>query len=401
MTAIFIDNLQDKLSSEFGEATDVWPAHESDSIDGVQPQIVAAPRDEAAALALVSWCGREDVALVPRGGGTKIGIGARPRRLQLVLSSQHLNEVFDHDIGNATVTAGAGITLRALDQVVNTGGQFVPLEYSDDAATLGGAVATNEAGASKLKYGTPRDLVVALSAALSDGRLAHDGSKVVKNVSGYDLTKLFVGCFGSLGFLTRVTIRLRPHDEGTAHWSATLSSWSEAEKKAFDILDGAFEPTSLRVVSQSGALRLQVRFDGVEASVQAQMSRLGGGDTTAGSQETQVVAEHLVCTKAVLPLRNAAAWVGMAEQEGAKLLQWDCGTGEARAFFEHVPDIAALRRSAVQSSGFLLVERAPHELKTPELVWGAQGSDFQLLERLKNKLDAAHIFGPGRFLGGL
>jgi glycolate oxidase FAD binding subunit len=86
---------------------DVRPAQESDSIDGVLPQVVAAPRDESAALSLVAWCGRQLVALVPRGGGTKIEIGAKPGRLQLVLSSEHLNDVFDHDIGNATVTAGA------------------------------------------------------------------------------------------------------------------------------------------------------------------------------------------------------------------------------------------------------------------------------------------------------
>jgi glycolate oxidase FAD binding subunit len=220
-------------------------------------------------------------------------------------------------------------------------------------------------------------------------------------VSGYDLTKLFVGSFGSLGFLTRITIRLRPHDEATAHWSATLSSWPEAEKKAFDILDGAFEPTSLRVVSQNGAPHLQARFDGVQASVQTQMSRLSDDGTSAQTAELDVIPGHIVRMKAVLPLRSTAAWVRSAEQEGASRLQWDCGTGVARAFFSHVPDITALRRQAVQSGGFLLVERAPHEIKTPELVWGAQGSDFQLLERLKCKLDARRTFAPGRYVGGL
>jgi FAD/FMN-containing dehydrogenase len=183
------------------------------------------------------------------------------------------------------------------------------------------------------------------------GRLAHDGSKVVKNVSGYDLTKLFVGSFGSLGFLTRVTIRLRPYDEATEHFIAPLSSWSEAERLAYTIVDGAFEPTSLRVVSQDNALHLQARFDGVEAAVQAQMSRMGDGATASQPEESHVNTDHAVRLKAVLPLRNAAAWVREAEQHGASLLQWDCGTGVVRAFFDDVPDIAALRQRALQSAG--------------------------------------------------
>jgi glycolate oxidase FAD binding subunit len=402
MTATSSDNLQDTLSREFGEAVDVQAAQESDSVDSIQPQIVAAPRDEAAALALVSWCGRELVALVPRGGGTKIEIGARPGALQLLLSSRHLNSVFDHDTGNATVTAGAGITLSALDEVVNGDGQFVPLEYSVDAATLGGAVATNEAGATKLKYGTPRDLVVGLSAALSDGRLVQAGSKVVKNVSGYDLNKLFIGSFGTLGFLTRVTIRLRPRDETTAFWNAAMSSWAEAEGTGFEIVDGAYEPTSLRVVSVGEALYLQARFDGVEASVQAQIARLNSaGNATPALERENPAADHTVRLKAVLPLRRAAAWAVAAQNMGASGLQWDCGTGIVCAVFDDVPDIAVLRQLAVQSEGSMIVERAPHELKTPDLVWGAPGSHFMLMQRLKAKFDGARIFAPGRFVGGL
>jgi glycolate oxidase FAD binding subunit len=381
---------------------DVSPAQEADSIDGVCPQVVAAPRDENSAQALVAWCGRETVALVPRGGGTTIEIGAKPNALQLVLSSQHLNGVFDHDVGNATVSAGAGITLRALDEIVNARGQFVPLEYSGDASTLGGAVASNEAGATKLKYGAPRDLVVGLSAVLSDGRVVQAGSKVVKNVSGYDLNKLFIGSFGTLGFLTRVTIRLRPHDEATSHWSAALSAWPEAEKAAFDILDGAFEPTSLRVVSSGGALRLVARFDGVAASVQAQMERLdGASESTPSPEHVNPPVDHSVRVKAVLPLRRAAAWAGTAQDMGASTVQWDCGTGIVRAFFRDVPAVALLRQHATQSEGSMVVERAPHELKTPDLVWGTPGNQFQLLERLKDKLDSARVFSPGRYTGGL
>jgi glycolate oxidase FAD binding subunit len=340
--------------------------------------------------------------VLPRGSGSRLEIGAPPRALQLIVSTEHLNEVLDHDEGNATVAAGAGIALFALDEIVGRHKQFIPLQYADRAATLGGAVATNEAGATKLKYGAPRDLVVGLHAVLSDGRAVRAGSKVVKNVSGYDLNKLFIGSFGTLGLITRVTMRLRPNDASQAHWSAACASWSEAVTTAFNILDGDFEPTLLRVICSGDALHVQARFDGVEAAVQAQMARVGAGAGSIPTTDSDTFDHsHAVQLCAVLPLRRAAEWAQEAQAAGAKRILWDCGTGTVRATFGSVPDIAALRASAERRDGFVVAERAPHDIKTAELVWGARRSDHFLMQRLKEKFDAADIFAPGRFAGGL
>jgi glycolate oxidase FAD binding subunit len=192
-------DLQDRLNEEFGSAVEIAHAGGDDAVDGVRPQLVAAPTDEAVAQALAGWCGREKIAVVARGGGSKIGWGAPPSRCDLILSSRHLNKVVDHDTGNATVTAQSGINLVELDRQMREQGQFLPLDFDDHpGATLGGVTATNHSGATRLRYKTPRDLVVGFTAVLSDGRLIKNASKVVKNVSGYDLGKLFVGSYGSL-----------------------------------------------------------------------------------------------------------------------------------------------------------------------------------------------------------
>jgi glycolate oxidase FAD binding subunit len=417
-------DLWERLRREFGNSVAVRAASGADAVDGIAPQAVAAPRDEAAACALLKWCGREKLAIIARGGGTKIEIGARPVRFDVLISTEHLNRVIEHDEGNATVTAEAGISLRILDAEVGRRGQFVPLEGAGNLVpveaaeameatgasqaagpTLGGVASANQSGVAQLKYGAPRDLVVGLHAALPDGRLVKAGGKVVKNVSGYDLNKLFVGSFGTLGLITRVTLRLRPHDAVRRTLGAACDSWPEAMSLARRILDGPFEPVVLRVCVDDGGFRLRAAFAGGQTAVQSQIECLPAAawserptepPDTVGRQD-----DHSVRMRAILPLGSAAFWAQTARREGADSISWDCGVGLVHACFEQVPDVAVLRDEAARNTGFVLVERAPVALKTPAFVWGAPRPDFVLMKRLKAKFDPAGICAPGRFVGGL
>jgi len=394
-------NFQERLQSEFGNNVTARVATPQDAVDGVLPVAVAEPHDADSALALVAWCGREDVAFVARGGGTKIGIGARPRRCDLVISTARLNRIIEHDEGNATVAAEAGITLESLNRAVGERGQFVPLDGAEagSAATLGGVVASNHSGLTRLKYNMPRDLVVGLHAALSDGRMIKAGSKVVKNVSGYDLNKIFIGSHGTLGLITQVTLRLRPHDAASATWQSDCATWEEAVQLATMILDGPFEPTGLQVRANGSTLRFLARFDGGETSVRTQIGRLPANpavEEIAAPPFTQMLR-----LQAVLPLQHAQQWARQAQEFGAREVQWDCGTGVVGAAFEAVPDVAALRVAAERVAGFVVVASAPAELKMPEFVWGAPRSDFALAQRLKDAYDAARVCAPGRFIGGI
>ena len=382
-------HVQDQLQIEFGAALE-WLENE-----GVAPYV--APRDEETARALMRFCGRENLALMARGQATKLAIGAPPARLDLQISTRHLNQIFDHDAGNATVEAGAGISLSALNQVVAQAKQFVPLD--DDGGTLGGAVACNSYGASRLKWGAPRDLVVGLRAALSDGRGLRGGAKVVKNVAGYDLPKLFVGSFGSLGLITRVTIRLRPNDAASAHWSEGFASLSQLEIRADEILNGPFEPTNLRASWRGTSWQLRARFDGGKRAVAAQAGRL----PASVEFDVETASPNAWQLRAQLPLTRAANWLRAARERGATALDWDCGLGVAHAEFGEcsIQSVAELRALAAQSGGWLRVDEAPLEAKTPDLVWGAPRAEANLMRALKAAYDGANVCAPGRLAGGI
>lgn len=395
------ENLRHNLQSEFGADLELSDAR---AVSGVLPACQAAPKNEDAARALVTWCGKNDVAFVPVGGQTKIHIGAKPSRCDLLISTRLLNAVLEHDEGNATVQAQSGIALDDLNAIVGERGQFVPLGWSTPgAATLGGVVASNHFGATKLRYGAPRDLVIGLRAALSDGRDVKAGSKVVKNVSGYDLNKLFVGSFGTLGLMTQVTIRLRPHDAKREIWRKNFTSWKEAEAFAQHISNGAFEPAILCAVAQEKHISLTARFDGGEAAVNSQLEKLPPPEADAPLEFLENSELEL---RATLPIARAAAWAQNAQQAGATRVLWDCGLGEVRAEFAQIPDnaeslVAKLREQATQYEGFVAVERAPDELKNPDCVWGAPRGDFALMQSLKRAFDTADVCAPGRLIGGL
>lgn len=396
------------LQREFGGAVEMRAARENESINGVSPRFVAVPQSEEAALSLVSFCGREKLAFVARGGATKLHIGAQLSRCDLIISTEKLNALHEHDEGNATVEVGSGIALRELDEVLRARGQYLPIEYSI-ASTLGGAVCSDFSGKIALKYGTPRDLVTGMHVALSDGRLVKSGGKVVKNVSGYDLNKLFIGSLGTLGLTTRVTIRLRPQDESGAICRAIFPTFADAETCAWKIFDGNFEPTFLQISSTRNEHKIEVRFDGVRASVEAQIARLGSLNASfqtenLDSSSRLTLPQETVSNvelRARLPLRLASQWIALAQENGATEAVWDCGLGIVRAVFDAVPNVEKLREAAQSFGGHLRIERAPLELLNPQNVWGASGDDFFLMQRLKHKFDMANVCAPGRFVGGL
>lgn len=408
------------LQSEFGDAVSPRVAAEGDAVDGVQPQAIAAPRDEEAAQALVAWCGRENIAFVPRGGGTKLHIGAPPTRCDLIISTEKLTQIFDHDEGNATVQAGAGITIEHLNKEVEKFGQFAPLGCfpTGGFSTLGGTVVVNYWDGTKLKYGAPRDLVTGLHAVLSNGRLVKAGAKVVKNVAGYDLNKLFIGSFGTLGLITEVTVRLRPKPTTQdAFWVQGYSSWPEAEAQVWAIVNGPFECTQVFLSSDGHSYSVFAQFDGGESAVKAQIDRLPEGLPYFDSEDDQteikppsengfddnvlpqIKAKWVV--RAHLPLQWASETGKSFLNCGAIWTTWHCALGVVQAYFNDVPNIPNLRDEAEKLGGFLVVEKAPHEFKTPDLVWGKPRGDFALMQKLKQSFDAANVCAPGRFIGGL
>ena len=198
---------------------EVRPAGPEDAVAGVAPRFVARPGDVAEAAALLRATAAEGLAAVPRGAGTRLAWGSPPARCDLVIDTRRLNRVLEHAAGDLVVRVQAGVGMDQLAEVLAAAGQRLALDPPSPgtftgngagAGTVGGVLACGVAGPLRLRYGTPRDLAIGITVVRADGTVASSGGKVVKNVAGYDLGKLFAGSYGTLGLIVEAAFRLHP-----------------------------------------------------------------------------------------------------------------------------------------------------------------------------------------------
>jgi len=219
------------------------PAQPGDAVAGVMPRFAASPATIAEASELLRAAAAHDLAVVPRGGSSKLGWGAPPRRCDLVVDTRAMDQVLEHAAGDLVVRVQAGVSLAQLGEVLAGAGQQLALDpppYSApptagsaaasgwQGATVGGVLATGAAGPRRLRYGTPRDLLIGITVIRADGTVAHSGGKVVKNVAGYDLGKLFTGSFGTLGLIVEAVFRLHPRPASAAYVTVDCDGPDEA-----------------------------------------------------------------------------------------------------------------------------------------------------------------------------
>jgi glycolate oxidase FAD binding subunit len=195
----------------------------SDAIGGVVPSFVAFPASTSEASALLRVAAAHQLAVVARGAGTGLGWGAPPSAADLVIDLQAMDQVIEHAAGDLVARVQAGVTMGHLASVLASAGQELALDAPAEA-TVGGVVATGTAGPRRLRYGSPRDLLIGITVVRADGEVAHSGGKVVKNVAGYDLGKLFSGSAGTLGLITEATFRLHPLPGAVAYVTAQFGS---------------------------------------------------------------------------------------------------------------------------------------------------------------------------------
>ena len=188
---------------------EVRPADQRDPVCGQPARYVAEPASTHEAAALLRAAGDLGLSVLPRGTGSRLDWGCPPRSCDLIVSTARLNQIIEHAAGDLVVTVQAGVHLDALQERLATEGQRLALD-PPGGATIGGLIATNVTGSLRFRYGAPRDLLIGITIVRADGTTAKAGGKVVKNVAGYDLGKLFAGSYGTLGLITQATFRLHP-----------------------------------------------------------------------------------------------------------------------------------------------------------------------------------------------
>jgi glycolate oxidase FAD binding subunit len=266
---------------------------EADGIAGVVPSFVAFPASTEEASALLRAAAAFGLAVVPRGAGTGMGWGPPPSACDLVIDLQAMDQVIEHAAGDLVARVQAGVTIGHLASVLGSAGQELALDVPADA-TVGGVVATGTAGPRRFRYGAPRDLLIGITIVRADGVVAHSGGKVVKNVAGYDLGKLFSGSQGTLGLITEAAFRLHPRPTAVAWVTGDYepSALVAAAAAVAAAAGSALVPSAVELAWSAGFLRMGVLLEGTSSGVTERAGRMSELITSAGG--TPVVARSEV-----------------------------------------------------------------------------------------------------------
>jgi len=398
-------------------------ASAADTVFGVAPQFVAKPEDEKRLTATLALANDAGIAVVPRGGGTKLDWGNPPKAAQLILSTARLNRIVEHAWADLTVTVEAGCTLQSLQETLAQHGQRLAIDgLWPERATVGGVLSTNDSGSLRLRFGALRDLIIGVTIALPDGTLASSGGKVVKNVAGYDLPKLVTGAYGTLGIITRAVFRLHPLPRAAKTFSFTSENFLALQQHILAIQDSQLAHTSLQVRCSADALSLaDILFEATDAGLAAQESQLrklldparveqsSGNPWNARQDLWSVPTKTTLLAKISLLPTDFAKILGSLQSlcESHKII-WRIvlqatGIGMLRLEGEATPLSAAveqLRAELHSRGGSLVVLRRPPDLHSMD-AWGNAGDGLSLMRAVKHQLDPKNTLNPGRFVGGI
>jgi glycolate oxidase FAD binding subunit len=426
----------------------VFPQEEAASyaVDGVIPQVVALPATVEEVAEVMRIASREDAAVIPWGNGTAISLGNTPRRYDIALCLSHLNEIVEYEPADVTATLQAGKTLADFQHHLAEHGQFLALDPPlGQESTIGGILAVNASGPSRHAYGTARDLILGVRAVQADGRIIKAGGRVVKNVAGYDLSRLFIGSLGSLGIIVEACFRLAPLPKAERTAVVLLPSAQEAWRfasqtanlslRAVELLNAPAlrQVATVREAAEDGyALLLAAAGEpaAVERSLKdiGELSRraaapLAEVDESAQGQLWQGIGSlvrpspsdaALVCKAAVLP-SQVPALSERIETMGRELSLTPLLVSHLTAGIvygvwplsqedsvQQALDLATTLGQVVAGlGGSLVIEACPLALKEKIDVWGEPAGDFPLMRRMKEHFDPQGILNPGRFLGRL
>lgn len=386
------------------------------AVDGLIPTFVARPRSQADVAAVLKAASEAGAAVLPRGGGTLMALGMPPARYDVSLDLSNVDALVEYEPADLTVTVEAGIEIDRLASTLRERGQMLPLgTFRDRKTTIGGVLATNlHSPGFRHMYGAARDLCIGMTVALPSGEVVKSGGRVVKNVAGYDMTKLHIGALGTLGVILQASFKVVPEPAASA--SGIVRGDRESLEMALQALLEArlaLRSASITREASEGQWRLNVGFAGSEAAVersQREFRTIAGyseenAPLDAASRAYASVQNDPVCVRAVTPVAQTAAMAAALADAGASVVS-EPTLGSAHGSWTDEAAVGAetltsLRRRAVEFGGALILERAPIELKRAANVWGEPRADFALIQRLKEQFDPAGTLNPGRFLGGI
>lgn len=402
------------------------------------------PHSEEEIIQILQHAKRQGMTVIPMGGGTKRGWGGVEETADIMLSLVDYTGIIDYSAGDMIVTARAGTKLTVLQEHAAKYGQKLPLDPPWPAyATMGGIVAAADSGPKRLRYGSTRDHVIAMRVIYPEGVVMRTGAKVVKNVAGYDMNKLFIGSMGTLGVISEVSCKLRPlpKAESLLLLSFTEEKWQEMKELLHLLLDSMLEPVTLELLTPALTERLgrgpfymlALAFEDVPSAVHYQerwvCDRLpqasdvdilrdeaaqawweafaclpphGAEDIGSGVR----IAVKIASKNTVIPEMIKACHV-MGQQINVRLeAHGGVGHGVSQVYLEGREEgmlacVLEIRRLVHNMGGHAIVRHAPLSFRRHLDVWGNPPAYMPLLEGIKRTIDPDRMVNPGRFIGGI
>ena len=362
-------------------------------------------------LCLPKWANDNAVRVTVSGGGTKQSWSNPPQSIDLLLYTAKLNRVVDHAHEDLTVTVQAGLTVAQLQSVLAKRKQRLALDVLwPEHATIGGIIAANDSGALRLRFGSIRDLLIGATVVLADGTIARSGGKVVKNVAGYDLPKLFTGSLGTLGVITEVTFRVHPLPLGAETLSFRFPDFDTADKFILAINDSPLVPASVQLrCSNNSPTDVDVCFEGLPAGIAAQSAttislagnseRISSPDDVWASRQQlwQSAPSATIAKFSVLPSDVSGFAAELSSRcPDFRLVAQATGLGYFAA--QCTPEaIASLRAALSANSGSLVILRSQQS----DNIFDAPTDTHPLMLRVKQRFDPKGILNRGRLIGGI
>ena len=435
------DALLDKLRAAVG-APNVLTGVELSPyvVEGRTPEAAVFPGSVDEVAAVIGLAAEAARPVTPWGGGTAVSVGMPAAPGGLVLGLRRLSRLLEHEPGDLTASAEAGMTVEAFQTALRGRGQWVSLDPADARlATLGGVLAANASGPRRHLYGTARDLLIGVTVVTADGAIVRGGGKVVKNVAGYDLPKLFVGSYGTLGVIVEATVKLRPLPEHERLVCVPFDRLKDAGAAAKTLLAGDLIPNAIDLLDAAAAAALGaespalvVGFDGLREQVDWQCAELSRLVAACGGREGRPLPDDTwprlgTAARAAFPATAAVMAFSVLPGQVADLMEQGAGVARARglasAWAAHAgvgvvraalasdgrtkqpAPIAALlqewRNLARAGGGHGTLEWAPLAVKSQVPVWDDPGAAGRIMERIKAQLDPRNILNPGRFVAGI
>lgn len=429
------------------------PASQSEAftVQGKHPDRAAAPRTPEEISHLLQSAQREHWAVVPFGSGSRQDLGNPPERFDLALATTRLDRIPEYEPQDLVVRVESGCRLARLQELLAADRLCLPVDPpAYRQTTLGGMVAANASGPDRYGHGTLRDYLLGVGVIQADGTQTRFGSRVVKNVTGYDMCKLYAGSFGTLGVFSDFYFKLKPlppMEKTVVGLFRKLPTVRSALSKllrspliptAVEFLDGNASRRLGRKLDWSGRIAgyaLAVKFGDLEAAVNWQVKELKetwgsclDGDMLVSDAQAQArlwdclredhfcmaepSLENVTLKVNILP-NQLVQWIEEMEEhmsgiEAPFFLRAHAGSGVIRIYCHLDPATAQAGklaglierwRSLLNAvRGSVVVERGPASLKNRVDAWGYRYEDLKLMKRIKNRLDPREILNPGRFV---